>query len=80
MGRIEVSTPPSPMRRRLIAGFILLDGLCALAAPLIVPALLPHAPAEAVYVEISGTCVEEIRLDETAPAGRMVPMSFCTSA
>ena len=35
----------------------------------------PEAPATWL---LHGSLDEEIRLDETAPAGRLVPMSFCT--
>ena len=72
------------MRRRILAAFFVLDGLCALAAPVFAPALLvqpsPFAEPAATYVEIAGMCVEEQPLDGADLAGRPVAMSFCTGA
>lgn len=68
------------MRRRLLAAFLALDGLCALAAPLMAPALLPSPEPEAAYLEIAGTCVEEMPDRDAGLGGRVVAMSFCAEA
>ncbi|PAP77407.1 hypothetical protein [Rubrivirga marina] len=68
------------MRRRLIAVFVALDGLCALASPLLAPALLPSPQPESTYVEIAGMCVEEAPDLGAGLGGRLVDMSFCAGA
>ncbi len=66
------------MRRRLLAAFVALDGLCVLAAPLLAPALLPTP--EPTYVEVAGVCIEEIRDGDGDLEGRIVAASFCGGA
>jgi hypothetical protein len=68
------------MRRRLIAAFLALDGLCALAAPLLGPALLPSPEPESTYVEIAGMCVEEMPDRDAGLGGRIVATSLCAGA
>ena len=68
------------MRRRLLTGFFLLDGLCALALPVVAPTLLAAPQAEAAYVEIAGMCVQETASPDDGLGGRPVPMSLCTDA
>ena len=61
------------MRRRVLTACLVLDGLCALAAPLLLPAL--GAPDR--YVDVGGLCVQEgVRLDGVV-GGRPVDGSFC---
>ena len=68
------------MRRRLIAAFVALDGLCAVAAPLLAPALLLSPEPAPTYVEIAGMCVEEMPDRDAGLGGRPVAMSFCAEA
>ena len=73
------------MRRRFLAAFVVLDGLCALASPLIAPSLLtvggaPEPAAQVAYVEIAGMCVQEIQAPGADLAGRPVPMSLCAGS
>ena len=73
------------MRRRFLAAFVVLDGLCALASPLIAPGLMPGFGApdsgdQVAYVEIAGMCVQEIQAPGADLAGRPVPMSFCAGS
>ncbi|PAP75638.1 hypothetical protein [Rubrivirga marina] len=66
------------MRRLLV--LVALDGLCALAAPLLAPAVLPAAepgpPPTAAYVEVAGVCVED-QAGGAGLGGRPVEMSRC---
>lgn len=66
------------MRRRIVLAAVLLDGLCALGAPLLVPAL--HADAGTPFVEVAGACVEVIEgatVEGADAVGRPVDATFC---
>ena len=72
-------TLPSAMRRRLITGFLLLDGLCAVLAPVAATALA-DGPMPTAYLEVGGVCVEQDQSDPELLAGKVVPMAHCTDA
>lgn len=65
-------------RRRLLIAAFLLDGLCAIAAPFVLPAAAAEAPDR--YVQVAGECVEvlpeagEVGVDTV---GRPVDSVFC---
>lgn len=66
------------MRRRLILAAVLLDGLCALGAPLLVPAL--KSDAGTPFVEVAGACVEVIEgaaVEGADAVGRPVDAALC---
>jgi len=67
------------MHRRFLAVLLVLDGLCAVALPGLGAMLtIPVSAAETAFVEIAGTCVETLPVDDADLAGRTVPMDFCT--
>lgn len=73
------------MRRRLLTAYLVLDGLCILVAPSLLPALSAPGPAEdpaskAAYVEIAGLCVEEMETEGADAAGRPVDMALCAGS
>lgn len=73
------------MRRRLLIACFVLDGLCAVAAPILAPTLFDRSPAdqtsgEAPYVEIAGLCVETVEIAGADAAGRPVDMALCAGS
>ena len=67
------------MRRRLLLAAFLFDGLCTLAAPLVLPALF--GSDETPYRVVGGTCIEVMESAVVTGAdavGREVDPSFCS--
>lgn len=62
------------MRRRLLVIVLALDGLCALALPLVAPVLGIDGDR---YVEVAGACVERLETGDDALGGRVVSDLFC---
>ncbi|WP_412067697.1 hypothetical protein [Rubrivirga sp. IMCC43871] len=64
------------MRRRLALAALVLDGICALAAPVV----LAQSESDGRYVAVAGACVERIETLESGPdtlGGRLVDDALC---
>ncbi|WP_412063233.1 hypothetical protein [Rubrivirga sp. IMCC45206] len=64
------------MRRRLALAALVLDGICALAAP----AVLAQPERDGRYVAVAGACVERNETLESGPdslGGRLVDDALC---